>query len=133
MCMTPGQSRTAWMTPRAIPALVHLQLPAVDAYICRSGEATRQDAQAVKPIDWRSRYHVRLWNYVGAVPAIGSAHAEEVSLHFHHNVTSFDAGKREVALALRGEQWTVQEDSMQMGQGSPPKDNGWATELTRPN
>jgi hypothetical protein len=117
--------------PWTSPGLLHLQLPAVDDYICRSGDSTRDDEQAVKPIDWRSRYHVRLWNYDGAAAATGSAHAETVSLRFTHEVTSFDAGKHEVALALREAGWTVQEDSLRLRENDPPKDNGNATELSR--
>ena len=113
------------------PGPVHFQLPAVDDYICRSGEATRQDAQAVKTIDWRSRYHVRLWNYDGAAAAVSSAHAETVSLNFHHKVTSFDDGKYEVGRALSEAGWSVQEDSLQVPKNSSPTNNGKATELRR--
>ncbi len=117
--------------PWTSPGLAHFQLPAVNDYTCRSGDAAREDEQAVKPIDWRSRYHLRLWNFDGAAAAIGSAHAETVSLNFTHKVTSFDGAKHEVALALRVVGWTVQKDSLRLRQYSSAKDNGKATELTR--
>lgn len=116
-----------WTTP----GWWHLQLPAVDAYICDSGPTGRsQDEQAVKPIDWRSRYHVRLWNYGGA--AIGSAHAETVSLQAGgHVVMAFESGEQEVAIDLRGAGWQVQRDSVHMqGLDRSPFDSGRATELT---
>jgi hypothetical protein len=92
---------------------MHGNLPAVDQYLCDGANppGRKQDAQRVKDIDWRSRYHVRVWSYgARSAESVGSAHAETISLPVGHKVMTYESGEQEVAISLATQGWSVERD-----------------------
>ena len=110
--------RTSWNSVGAAlsadgwkkPGFSNFQLPAVDQYLCDVPNAPgrKQNVQYVKPINYKSRYHVRIWSL--NAESVGSAHAETATLYAGHVVMTYESGEQEVAISLSAQGWTVDRD-----------------------